>query len=83
MTLSARFEHDVVALGSAGQSDEPGERERRAELLEIDLAFRSIGLGWQTAFDTAGSVEDGAGEPSSQGQSGWASIRIWVVSSVS
>jgi len=60
----ARFKHDVGRLCLAEQHDEPGEIERRRELLVADLVFAAHGLRRQGVHNCRkGGDRCGIGRP--------------------
>nr|WP_256960017.1 hypothetical protein [Sphingobium sp. Z007] len=52
------LEQDIVRATACRHGCEPGEAEGRAELLELDLLFRAVGLRWQSALKLPQSLED-------------------------
>ena len=64
------FEHLVVLADTRGLRGEPGKRDRRTELLHLDLMLAAIGLGGERPFEAAkrgeciGAVRNDAGPAS-------------------
>jgi hypothetical protein len=52
------FEQHIVRSAARRHGHEPGQGDRRAELLEIDLLFRTVGLGRQAALELPQAFEN-------------------------